>query len=70
MALCILLSRLVEVIFPKRILQLGVILLFLLDLILVSMLLNGVLNQVDKTLPIFLPLPLPPPFRFRQKNLL
>jgi hypothetical protein len=38
---------------------------FPLGLILVSMLLDGVLNRVDKPLPIFHPFPLPPPRRFR-----
>jgi hypothetical protein len=37
---------------------------FLLGLILVLMLLDGVINQVDKLLPMFHPLHLPPPHRF------
>jgi hypothetical protein len=64
-----LLSRLVEVIFPKQILWLEVGLLFLLGLILVSMLLDGLPNRAEKLLPIFHPLPLLPPCGFRQTHL-
>jgi hypothetical protein len=54
----------VKVIFPKQILWLEVGIIFLLGLILVSMILDGVLNQKDKSLPILCPLPLLPPCLF------